>query len=143
MARAPSSSGARADVLTWVAKVGQRLEYIGKESPRSVAVEVRRPISAGGHMPVRTGNLRNSLQASTSGVPVGNYMPAPTERLPDPMSQINGVIDSSSLGDKIFLGFRATYGVYVERKHMFVHLTAMKWSQIVRDVTERAKKVIP
>lgn len=143
MARGPSSSGARADVIAWTAKVGERLEYVAKESPRTVAREVRLPISSGGHMPVRTGNLRNSLQASTSGVPSGDYMPAENERLSDPMGQINSVIDGSSLGDKISLGFRAAYGVYVERKHMFVHLTAMKWSQIVRDTVEKAKRAIP
>lgn len=143
MAPRSSSSGARADVTTWIAKVGERLEFIGKESARTVAVEVRRPIYSGGNMPVRTGNLMNSLQASTSGVPSGGYRPSTHERLPDPMGQVNSVIDGSKLGDKISLGFRVAYSVYAERKHMFVHLTALKWRSIVSDVTEKAKRIIP
>ncbi len=143
MARPSYSAGGAADVTAWVAKVGERLEYIGKESVRDLAVEVRTPVSQGGNMPVRTGNLRNSLKASTTGVPSATYMPADTERLADPMSQINSVINTSTLGDKISLGFSVAYALYVVRKYMFVDLAAMKWSQIVRNVVDEAKRKIP
>lgn len=131
----------RTDVIVWVAKVGQRLEYVGKSSAYSIFEEVRVPLQSGGNMPVRTGNLRNSVTASTSGFAPASYIPKTGERLTDPADQVKSVINSSKLGDKIFLAFGVAYAVYVNRKYAFIELTALNWGEIVRTKVAEAIKL--
>lgn len=143
MARVRSSSaGFQADIVSWVAKVGQRFEYVAKESSKAVYNDVRVPLNRGGAMPVISGNLRNSPEASISSMPVANRVPKPKELLSDPTRQVYSVIDSSNLGDKIFLAFTVAYAVYVNRRRAFVQLTAMKWQDIVRKKTIGSRQVI-
>lgn len=125
----------RSDIIIWVSKVGNRLDYVARESARSVYNDVRLPISRGGNMPVVSGNLRNSIQASNIGLIYASYIPKHGEKLADPTSQVNSVIDNSNAGDKIFLAFTVAYAVYVNRRRAFVQLTAMKWESFVRTKT--------
>lgn len=130
----------RNDIIIWTSKVGDRLDYIAKESVREVYNDVRVPVSRGGNMPVISGNLRNSIQISKTGMVSAAYVPIEGEKLPDPTSTVNAVIDNSVLGDKIFLAFTVAYAVYVNRRRAFVQLTSMKWDAIVKNKISAAKR---
>jgi hypothetical protein len=142
MARRAASSGFQSDIVTFVAKVGQRLDLVPRIASTAVVADVRTPIQAGGHLPYRTGNLSRSLVASIDTMPSSNYTPAEGELLKEPRSQIASVINSLRVGDRLFLVFTVAYAAAQNRKHAFIDATAMKWKSFVDVAAEKAKKVI-
>lgn len=135
--------GFREDMLIFVSTVGKRLEVIPRLAAHDVVIDVRKPIREGGNMPVLRGNLRNSLEASVSGMPSANYQPDASELLSDPMNNVTSTIGSLKLGQKLSLGFRAAYGPVQELKHGFVRLTELKWQQFVDRAAALAERLNP
>ena len=120
----------------------QMLEFIPEVAATAVAHDVRIPKKEGGNMPVRRGNLRNSLEASLNGMPASDMEIGPGQLLADPMPQIVSTVVRAKPGDVISLGFRADYARPMELKHAFVRLTAQKWPQIVDSVVNTIKRRI-
>lgn len=133
----------RNDMIVFIATVGERLETIPKLAAHDVVVDVRKPVRDGGNMPVRRGNLRNSLEASTSRMPGANYQPDANELLRDPMREVTTTIGSLKPRQKLYLGFRAAYAPVQELKHGFVRLTELKWQSFVDRAAALAEKLHP
>ncbi len=129
----------RADLLTWVSNVNDTMTTGVQNSVLGVVESVRVPVESGGAMPVKRGNLRNSLQAEIGGMPGSNYEVSHDETLPDPMPQIETVVSHMIWGDRIGLGFRANYAAAQNRVYQFIDLTAQKWAQIADSAFVKAK----
>lgn len=150
-----------AAIDNWVRETDQRLEAVFKESTQRVIEEVRKPVAKGGHMPVDTGFLRNSLVASTDGPtsisseskpdPDAAYDKA-GDVLPGPVSLI---IAGARIGQTIWACFTAAYAArleygfagqdklgrtYSQDGYGFVRLTAQRWQRIVEDVAKELKE---
>jgi hypothetical protein len=137
-----------AQVDAWCRKTDQRMELVFKESTQRLVTEVQTPVGAGGNMPIDTGFLRNTLQASTtapspidpSAVPVkppGHI--AGTVLYQEREGDIAAVIASATLGQTIYLTYTAAYARIQEMKRGFVRLAAQRWPQIVAEVIRDAK----
>lgn len=122
-----------ADVAAWIAKSEKVPMEIAREAARISAKDMREPLGSGGNMPVKTGNLRNSLAASIVGMPRVVF----AQRTFSDAASIEGVIASAQPGHTIFLGFRAPYAGKQEHVHGFVRLAAQRWKQIVDQAVQR------
>ncbi len=58
-----------AQVSEWAKSEMERSEAVFQTAAQTVANEVRTPVAEGGRMPLKTGNLRRSLMASTADMP--------------------------------------------------------------------------
>ncbi len=89
----------------------------------------------GGWMPVQLGNLRRSLRASTSQMPMIN--PVLHKDIPDEKAAIILSITGAELGETLYLGFTAAYAAAVNYGHgnfsgyLFVEKAAAHWQEIV------------
>lgn len=137
-----------AQVSKWVLESEQRLDAVFKQSAQDVADEMTRPVGAGGRMPVDTGFLRASLQASTTEMPLidRDARPSAGQTYQDSASQITLVIANAKLGDPIFLGFSASYSQAVEFGARgrppagFVRGAADQWQSIVNRNAAEARR---
>lgn len=130
-----------AQVSEWAKAELEREEAVFQTAAQTVANEVRTPVAEGGRMPLKTGNLRRSLMASTADMPT--IKEGKTE-FQD--SGIELVIAGAQLGETIFLGFQAAYAArmnygyvgtdslgrtYNQTGFGFVDAIAQRWPQIV------------
>ena len=150
-----------AQVDEWVKATEQRMEAVFKQSTQRVFEEVRKTEAKGGTIPVITGHLRNSFQASTNGpIPIdpaskpvkGASYDKTGDALPGPVTL---VITGAKLGQTIWGCFTAAYAArmeygftgedalgrtYNQAGRGFVRLAAQKWQRIVEDVVAELKK---
>lgn len=134
--------GFAATISEWGRAELERAEAIFQTAAQTVANEVRNPVADGGRMPVKTGNLRRSLMASTSEMPT--IKPEQTEFSE---SGVELVIAGAELGSTVFLGFQAGYAarmnfgfvgedslgrVYNQAGFGFVDAVAQRWPEIVK-----------
>lgn len=118
----------------------ERAEAIFQEAAKSVANDARLSKADGGRMPIDTGTLRRSLQASTTEMPVVSDNDVGTG------NNVEMVIEGAQLGSTVFMGFtvryalRQEYGfvgedslgrVYNQAGAGFVTAAAQKWPQLV------------
>jgi hypothetical protein len=118
-----------AAVDAWTKKTENRMAEVFRVAAATAAEVMNRPIAEGGRMPVVTGNLRNSLAASTIG-PVPALWGRKEPFAPNP-DGIAAVIDSAQLGGTVWLGYQAIYAKKAELDHGFVALAAQNWTGIV------------
>lgn len=138
-----------AQVSAWASAEIERAEAVYQTAAQTVANEVRTPVAAGGRMPVKTGNLRRSLMASTSSMPT---IIEGKQEFSD--SPIELVIAGAELGGTIWLGFQASYAarrefgfvgtdslgrMYNETGMGFVSATAQRWPQIVQEAEQEVR----
>lgn len=93
-------------------------------------------------MPVVTGNLRNSLAASTTGMPPvrwGRRIKSATSDFAPDQGKIEAVIGGAEIGQTVFLGFQAPDAQRAEHVHGFVRLTAQHWTEIVEQAVRPVK----
>lgn len=130
-----------ANIGQWTRKTEQRMEAVFRDSSQTVAEEVKKTRSRGGHMRVDTGLLRSSLMASTSAMPVidPTKRPEPGRSYPDENGQIQMVIAGADIGETIYLGFTAAHARPREYLDGFTRLTAMRWPQIVEASARKIK----
>jgi hypothetical protein len=132
-----------AQVSRWCEEEEARKTAVLRTAAQMVANNVRLTTAAGGRMPFDTGNLKNSLMASTSTMP---------EIKPEAASyadsgQIELVIQGLEVGETLYLGFQAAYAarmnygfvgqdslgrVYNQSGFGFVDAEAQKWPQTVK-----------
>jgi hypothetical protein len=130
-----------AQVSEWCQQVEGAAEAVFQTAAQTVANEVRTAVAEGGRMPVKTGNLRRSLMASTSAMPT---IKEGKEMFSD--SGLELVIASAELGSTVYLGFQAAYAArmnygfvgtdslgrtYNQTGYGFVDAVAQRWPQIV------------
>ena len=132
-----------AQVSAWASAELERAEAVFQTAAQTVANEVRTPVTAGGRMPVKTGNLRRSLMSSTSSMPT--IIEGKQEFTDNPVEL---VIAGAELGGTIYLGFQAAYAArmnygfvgqdslgrsYNQAGFGFVDAVAQRWRQIVAE----------
>lgn len=132
-----------AQVSAWASAEMERAEAVYQTAAQTVANEVRTPVASGGRMPVKTGNLRRSLMASTSSMPT---IIEGKQQFSD--SPIELVIAGAELGGTIYLGFQAAYAarmnygfvgqdslgrLYNQAGFGFVDAVSQRWPQIVAE----------
>jgi hypothetical protein len=130
-----------AQVSEWASAELDRAEAVFQTAAQTVANEVRNPVSEGGRMPVKTGNLRRSLMASTSTMPL---IREGAEQFTD--GGIELIIAGAELGATVYLGFQAAYAArlnygfvgqdslgrtYNQTGFGFVDAVSQRWPQIV------------
>lgn len=138
-----------ATISEWGRAELDRAEAIFQTAAQTVANEVRNPVAEGGRMPVKTGNLRRSLMASTSAMPT-----VKPEKQTFTDSGIEMVIAGAGLGSTVYLGFQAAYAarlnygfvgedslgrVYNQAGYGFVDAVAQRWPQIVTDAEAKVR----
>lgn len=131
-----------ADIVLWAAKVNVRLNEVPQEAARLMINDVRVPVLQGGNMPVRFGNLRNSIEVNYSGGAPANQEYPERPYLPDPSAKIEAAISRFRIGSTMSMSFRAIYARKQELKRAFVRLSAQKWApvhvaQAIRNVIAR------
>lgn len=129
------TSSFAAQIANWAKKTERKQTDVLHQSIRLVAEEVTKSKDEGGHMPVISGNLRNSVGVSTLG-PVS--IEWGTKKFRDPSDAVNNAVAGVKVGQTAYVGFRAPYAHKVEVEEGFVRLTAQRWpaivDQAVRDV---------
>lgn len=138
-----------AQVGAWAAAEIERAEAVYQTAAQTVANEVRTPVAEGGRMPIKTGNLRRSLMASTSSMPT---IVEGKQQFTD--SGLELVIAGAQLGGTIYLGFQAAYAArmnygfvgedslgrtYNQTGYGFVDAVAQRWAEIVREAEQTVR----
>lgn len=131
-----------ADLAIWSIKVANRIHEVPQEAARLLVEDVRVPVSQGGNMPVRYGNLRNSIEVNFTGGALADKEYPERPYVKDPTAKINATLLRSRIGAIISISFRAIYAPKQELKRAFVRLAAQKWApvhvaQAVRNVIAR------
>lgn len=134
-----------AQISAWVAQTKARGDAVLRESAQRVIEVMQTPVAGGGNMPVDTGFLRASLQA-TLGEPAASVTFNPgNAKVSYDDGAVNLVIAGAHLGDKISAVYSANYAVYVEygskggSGRRFVGLAAQNWPAIVSQVSSEAQ----
>lgn len=132
-----------AQVDDWVRATDQRMTAVFKESTQRVA-----SIASNG-VPVDTGFARASVRASLEQMPSIDPNARGAEGASydasGALGEITAVITNAQLGQTIYVGWTASYVIYLEYGHSkqapagFVRIAAEQWGQIVNEVTAEAK----
>jgi hypothetical protein len=122
-----------AQIADWAQKAELAQTDVLHLSIRLLVEEVTRPESAGGHLPVVTGNLRNSIAVSTTGPVTFNFT---TKKFRDPSDTVNNAIAGIEIGKTAYVGFRAPYAHKREADHAFMRLAAQRWPQIANQAAK-------
>lgn len=131
-----------ASVSAFVAQTKQRIDAVVKESAQRVVEDMQTPVGAGGNMPVDTGYLRASLQASTEApIPIAaGAKPAEGASYGYSSGPIELVIAGMRADQTLYVTYTANYAAIVNYGRsgrpgrLFVDLAAAKWPQIVNAV---------
>lgn len=124
-------------VEKWVAKSERRALAVFKESTQRVLEQASVPTAKGGRMRVDTGFLRDSLDSSLSGMPVG---PSRREEGHPPKDDADDAIARAKMGDTIYAGWTAEYARPREAYDGFAEAAAQDWDKIVRETVREAKR---
>lgn len=132
-----------AQVDDWTRQTTQRMTAVFRGSTQEVVSKAQSRI------PVDTGFARASVRASTESMPpidpnfkgdrAQSYGPGQAN------GEVIATIASAELGEKIFIGWTASYVGMLEIGHSnqapsgFVGVTAMEWPQIVAGEIQKAK----
>lgn len=140
-----------AQVSEWVKQEKEREAAVLRTAAQMVANDVRIAREAGGRMPVDTGNLKNSLMASTTAMPTVDQG---EKEYPDNTGEIELIIADLSIGETLYLGFQAAHGprmnfgfvgtdslgrLYNQQGFGFVDAAAQDWPQTVKRAEEQVR----
>ncbi|MCF3934345.1 hypothetical protein L1787_13090 [Acuticoccus sp. M5D2P5] len=104
-----------AQVEDMVTRSKAKLEAVWKQSTQDVVDLIQTTANEGGRMPIDTGYLRASLQASLDDFPmVAREGPSLDQRYEKNAEEISLVIASADLGGKVMFGFVAAYAMRME-----------------------------
>lgn len=131
----------------WVKETEERVEAVVKQSAQTVIEKMQTPVGKGGNMPVDTGFLRASLQASIHQ-PYPANMPNPGRPKDWNPSEVVMAIAGFEMGTTLFATYTAEYAGHVEYGARgrpgrgFVRLAAQQWPVIVaQTATELRNRV--
>ncbi|MDX0354313.1 hypothetical protein GOC51_03705 [Sinorhizobium meliloti] len=140
-----------AQVSEWVQAEKEREAVVLRTAAQMVANNVRRSVAEGGRIPVDTGNLKNSLMASTSTMP---RVDEGEREYPDQSGEIELIISNLDVGETLYLGFQAAYGprmeygfvgtdalgrLYNQQGFGFVQSAAQTWPQLVAEAEQKVR----
>jgi len=141
-----------AQVDAWARKSEERLRDVFQMASTEVIEEMRKPVGAGGSMPVVSGFLRNSLQvALNADLPAADRKPTGSAGAPQ---DVHAVIAGAEIGDTISAGYTAIYALrinygfqgedsmgrtYNQQGRLFVEKAVQQWPAIVSSVVARLK----
>lgn len=136
-----------AQVADWVKQTEGVIEGVFHESAQRVTDVMTTPRGQGGNLPVDTGYLWHSFQASTEAPPPINPTSkgAAGQTYTYNAGPINLVINTAELGQTVFICATANYAGHVnygtskQPAAMFVELAAQQWPTIVNQVTNELK----
>lgn len=142
MARKPQFAN---QVAAYVEQYRKRLSFVAKTATLSLANDAREqgpsvanPDNSGmGRMPVDTGNLRNSMVASTEGVPSGPSTGNETKKGDDVAAEL---IRWQPGTTPFWAGFTARYARAMEARYGFMRGAVEKWDDFVAEAVEEAKR---
>lgn len=125
----------------FVAKSEVLMTEAFRESAQRTINEAQKPRESGGNMPVDTGFLRNSGQASLNTLPSGEAI-KPKDFAGGAWSaeEAARVINQAQLGDRVIFGWVANYAPYMEARYGFLRLAAQNWPQTVREVAKEIER---
>ena len=117
----------------WADKTEEAQTDILHQSLRLLVEEVTRPKSAGGHLPVVTGNLQKSVAVSTLGPVTMDFR---TKKFRNSADSVNNSIAGVEVGSTAYIGFRAPYAHKAEADSGFIRLAAQRWPQILAEAVK-------
>lgn len=136
-----------AQVEDWCKNSEVLLEAVFHESAQRVSDAMTLARGLGGNLPVDTGYLRASIQASKTAPPPIN--PASSgnagQKYAFNSGPINLVINGAKLGETVFICATANYAAHVnygtskQPAALFVEQAAQRWPQIVAQVQTELK----
>lgn len=139
-----------AQVTAWAAQTEKRLQATYRRSVELLGEEMSNTKPNGGRVPIDTGNLANSLIASTQGMP----------RISDGRftgSNLGAVTATLKLGQPVWLGYQAAYArrmeygfvgadslgrVYNQAGNHFVAGAIANWQQIVTKAANELQSAV-
>jgi hypothetical protein len=140
-----------AQVSEWVKAEQEREAAVLRTAAQMVANNVRTSVAQGGRIPVDTGNLKNSLMASTTSMPTVDQQ---EKQYADQSGEIELIIANLDVGETLYLGFQAAYGprmnygfvgedslgrLYNQAGYGFVDAEAQDWPQTVKRAEETVR----
>lgn len=136
-----------AQVEDWCKDSETLLSAVFRESAQRVTNAMTTARGLGGNLPVDTGYLRASIQASKTAPPPINPKSAGNagQQYAFNSGPINMVISGAKLGETIFVTATASYASHVEfgtskqPPALFVTQAAQQWPQIVAQVQNELK----
>lgn len=133
-------------VAAFTEKAKRRGLAVFRESTQRVAQRANVPEARGGRMPVDTGFLRNSVAASTGGMPAAGAQPPEV------------VLLTVKVGDTVWVGWTAAYAMrmeygfegadslgraYSQAGKGFLRTQVQAWDGIVADVVAEVRRRFP
>lgn len=131
-----------AQVDDWVRKSESRMEGVFKQSVQDVIEDAQKPTAKGGRMRVDTGFLRNSGNASLSGMPSGAAKGSKESSYDWNEGPVLLRINALKLGQTIWFGWTANYARHRENKDAFLRMAVLKWKKYVESNTAEMKRRI-
>lgn len=136
-----------AQIEDWAKDSEILLQGIFRESAQRVTNAMTLARGLGGNLPVDTGYLRASIQASKTAPPPINPTSKGNEGQPYAFNAgpINMVIEGAKLGETVFITATASYSAHVnygtskQPAALFVEQAAQQWPQIVTQVQNELK----
>lgn len=137
-----------AAVSEWVSESKQRITAVRNMAVERVVEIAQTPVGAGGSMPVDTGFLRSSIQATSNGsVPLKRGKPGAGAFTYNP-GEITLVIAGADMDDVITIAWTAAYARHVEYGargrpgRAFMRLAAQQWPRAVREASAQLQGVV-
>ena len=125
-----------AAVEAWAAKTARQMEAVARDSIRDVVEDAQTPVSSGGDMPVKSGDLRDSLVTVTIGPDLKGA------------DSYRTALATWNLGDPFKVGWSVNYAL---ARHysggsgpglLWRDKAAQKWPRIVRKNALAAKSTV-
>lgn len=129
--------GQVAIVEDWVFETKERLISLLQMSLQTTVNYMQEPVASGGHMPIDTGFLRGTIQASKSSMPMLTGVNPGVYGVQYDVASISAVIASIEQGDKIYIGYTANYAEHQEygsngrEGRAFVRMAVQRWPATV------------
>lgn len=127
------------DIKAHTEKARKRLAYVAKTATLAVCNDARDPIAKSGRMPVDTGNLRNSMVASLSGIPMGETEGNENKSGDDVAAMLVRWKPGQTL---FYAGFPPKYARAMERRYGYMRGAVIKWGDYVRKAAKEAQEKI-
>jgi hypothetical protein len=131
-----------AKVSAWAAKSKDRMVAVRNTAVERVVEIAQTPIAAGGALPVDTGFLRASLQATTgAAVPAKRGKPGQGGAFSYDPGDLTLVLAGATLDDVITIAWTADYARHVEYGargrpgRAFMRLAAQQWPRAVSEAS--------
>lgn len=129
-----------AQIDGWIAKSEAISLAVVQTASQALVEDATLEQSKGGHMPVDTRFLLNSMTGAIGSLPMG-----PSDPKEDDQGNVEAtaaVISKLKLGDKLYLGWAAKYAKYMNARYGFKDKAEQNWQDHVADAIKQVKRRI-